>query len=49
VAGLALAADPPLIDPAACHCQQAVEKMIKALPVAHDITAPGPWASRNRH
>jgi HEPN domain-containing protein len=47
VADLALAADPPLPDPAAFHCQQAVEKIIKALLVAasspplrtHDIEA----------
>lgn len=45
VAELALAADPPLVDPAAFHCQQAVEKIIKALlvgaaarlPRSHDI------------
>jgi len=40
VAELALAADPPLIEPAAFHCQQAVEKSIKALLVAAAITPP---------
>lgn len=50
VAGLTLAADPPLVDPAAYHCQQAVEKIIKALLVAaatkvprsHDIELAAP-------
>ena len=40
VAGLTLAADPPLVDPAAYHCQQAVEKTIKALLVAAAIKVP---------
>lgn len=31
---LACGADPPLLDPAAFHCQQAVEKMFKGLLVA---------------
>lgn len=38
--GLALAADPPLADPAAYHCQQAVEKIIKALLAAAAIRIP---------
>lgn len=40
MAGLALAAEPPLVDPAAYHCQQAVEKIIKALLVATAIKVP---------
>lgn len=40
MSGLALAADPPLVDPAAYHCQQAVEKIIKALLVAAAIKVP---------
>ena len=40
VAGLVLDADPPLVDPAAYHCQQAVEKIIKALLVAAAIKVP---------
>ena len=40
VASLTLAADPPMLDPAAFHCQQAVEKIIKALLVAAAVTAP---------
>jgi HEPN domain-containing protein len=34
VAELALTRDPPLVNPAAFHCQQAAEKMLKALLVA---------------
>ncbi len=34
VARLAIAARPPLLDPAAYHCQQAVEKLFKGLLVA---------------
>ncbi len=40
VASLTLAAVPPMPDPAAFHCQQAVEKIIKALLVAAAVTAP---------
>jgi HEPN domain-containing protein len=40
VAELALAADPPMLDPAAFHCQQAVEKIIKGLLVAACIYPP---------
>ena len=40
MAGLALAAEPPLVDPAAYHCQQAVEKIIKALLVAATLKVP---------
>lgn len=40
VAALTLAADPPLVDPAAYHCQQAVEKIIKALLVAAAVKVP---------
>jgi HEPN domain-containing protein len=40
VAELTLTRDPPLIDPAAFHCQQAVEKMLKALLVAAGVTPP---------
>ena len=40
MAGLALAAEPPLVDPAAYHCQQSVEKIIKALLVAAAIKVP---------
>ena len=38
IADLALTADPPLPDPAAFHCQQAVEKIIKGLLVAASVT-----------
>lgn len=40
VAELALARDPPLINPAAFHCQQAAEKMLKALLVAAGAAPP---------
>jgi HEPN domain-containing protein len=40
VAAMTLSADPPLIDPAAYHCQQAVEKLIKALLVAAEVKVP---------
>ena len=40
VAGMTLAADPPMLDPAAFHCQQAVEKIIKALLIAAAVAAP---------
>jgi len=40
MADLALAADPPMVDPAAFHCQQAVEKIIKALLVGAAATPP---------
>lgn len=40
VASMTLAADPPMLDPAAFHCQQAVEKIIKALLVAAAVAAP---------
>ncbi len=40
VAELVLAAEPPLVDPAAFHCQQAVEKIIKALLVAAAVKLP---------
>lgn len=40
IAVLALAADPPMLDPAAFHCQQAVEKIIKGLLVAACIVSP---------
>lgn len=44
-AALILAADPPMTDPAAYHCQQAAEKLLKALlaglgmpiPRSHDL------------
>lgn len=39
-AALMLAADPPLIDPAAYHCQQAAEKIMKGLLVAVAIKVP---------
>lgn len=35
-----LAAEPPLIDLAAFHCQQAAEKLLKALLVAAAVRAP---------
>jgi HEPN domain-containing protein len=37
VADLALARDPPLTEPAAFHCQQAAEKILKALLVAASV------------
>ena len=37
---LMLLADPPLVDQAAFHCQQAAEKIIKGLLVAAAISAP---------
>ena len=40
VAVLVLSADPPLADPAGYHCQQAVEKIIKALLVAAAVKVP---------
>ena len=40
VAELALTRDPPLINPAAFHCQQAAEKMLKALLVAASAAPP---------
>jgi len=40
VAELTLTRDPPLIDPAAFHCQQAAEKMLKALLVAAGAAPP---------
>jgi len=40
VAELTLNRDPPLIDPAAFHCQQAAEKIIKGLLVAAAIKVP---------
>lgn len=40
VAELALARDPPLINPAAFHCQQGAEKMLKALLVAAGAAPP---------
>lgn len=39
-AALMLTADPPLLDPAAYHCQQASEKLIKGLLVAAGQTIP---------
>lgn len=39
-AELMLTADPPLLDPAAYHCQQASEKLIKGLLVAAGQTIP---------
>ncbi len=39
-ATLMLADDPPLLDPAAYHCQQASEKLLKGLLVAAGMTAP---------
>lgn len=39
-AGLLLDTDPPLIDQAAFHCQQAAEKIIKGLLVASGLAAP---------
>jgi HEPN domain-containing protein len=38
VAELALAREPPLTEPAAFHCQQAAEKILKALLVAAGVT-----------
>ena len=35
-----LTADPPLLDPAAYHCQQAAEKLLKGLLAAAGITIP---------
>lgn len=40
VAEMALGREPPLIDPAAFHCQQAAEKIIKGLLVATAIKVP---------
>lgn len=40
IAGLAMAADPPLLDPAAYHCQQAAEKLFKGLLVSVAVTVP---------
>ena len=40
VARLAIAVRPPLLDPAAYHCQQAVEKLFKGLLVAVAIPVP---------
>jgi HEPN domain-containing protein len=40
VAELALARDPPLINPAAFHCQQAAGKMLKALRVSAAAAPP---------
>lgn len=39
-AALILAADPPMIDPAAYHCQQAAEKLLKALLAASGMSIP---------
>ncbi len=39
-ADLMLLADPPLVDQAAFHCQQAAEKIIKGLLVAAAVSAP---------
>jgi HEPN domain-containing protein len=40
VARLAVAAQPPLLDPAAYHCQQAVEKLFKGLLVTGALAVP---------
>jgi len=40
VACMTLAADPPMLDPAAFHYLQAVEKIIKALLIAAAVAAP---------
>ncbi|MBF0305119.1 MAG: HEPN domain-containing protein [Alphaproteobacteria bacterium] len=40
VAEMALEREPPLIDPAAFHCQQAAEKIIKGLLVAAAVKVP---------
>jgi HEPN domain-containing protein len=40
VARLAITERPPLVDPAAYHCQQAVEKLFKALPGAIALPVP---------
>jgi HEPN domain-containing protein len=37
---LVLADDPPLLDPAAYHCQQAAEKLLKALLAAAGVAIP---------
>ena len=37
---LVLADKPPLIDPAAYHCQQAAEKLLKSLLAAAGVTIP---------
>ncbi|MBI5165996.1 MAG: HEPN domain-containing protein [Magnetospirillum sp.] len=40
MAEMALVRQPPLIDPAAFHCQQAAEKILKGLLVAAAVRAP---------
>lgn len=40
MAALGLASDPPLIDPAAYHCQQAAEKIFKELLIAAAVQEP---------
>ena len=40
MAEMALGRELPLVDPAAFHCQQATEKIIKALLVAAAVKAP---------
>ena len=40
VAVLAIAAGPALLDPAASHCQQAVEKLMKGLLLTCAVAAP---------
>jgi HEPN domain-containing protein len=40
MAGLAMAAEPSLIEPAAYHCQQAAEKLFKGLLVAAAAVVP---------
>ncbi len=40
VANLAISATPPLVEPAAYHCQQTAEKLFKGLLVASAIDVP---------
>ena len=40
VANLAMTANPPLVEPAAYHCQQTAEKLFKGLLVASAIDVP---------
>ena len=40
VANLAITANPPLVEPAAYHCQQTAEKLFKGLLVASAIDVP---------
>jgi HEPN domain-containing protein len=40
VADLALRATPAMIEPAACHCQQAAEKLFKGLLVSAAVEVP---------